>query len=57
MSRCTEKILTQLEVHANVVGEKEEEEELLMEADRSWTFQVKSIWTICQVRTLFPIKG
>eukprot|EP00090_Calanus_glacialis_P002184 TRINITY_DN11642_c0_g1_i1.p1 TRINITY_DN11642_c0_g1~~TRINITY_DN11642_c0_g1_i1.p1 ORF type:complete len:476 (-),score=90.06 TRINITY_DN11642_c0_g1_i1:133-1560(-) len=37
--RCTEKILTQLEVHANVVGEKEEEEELLMEADRSWTFQ------------------
>ena len=57
MSRCTEKILTQLEVHANVVGEKEEEEELLMEADRSWTFQVKSIWTICQVRTLFLIKG
>ena len=44
MSRCTEKILTQLEVHANLVGGKEDEEELLMDADRSWTCQVKSMY-------------
>jgi len=28
--------LSQLEVHANLVGGKEEEEELLLEEDRSW---------------------
>ena len=50
LSRCTEKILTQLEVHANLVGGKEEEEELLMEADRSWTFQVLSLF----VKLSFP---
>jgi len=34
--RCTEKILTQLEVHANLVGGKEEEDKLLLEDNRSW---------------------
>jgi len=37
--RCTEKILTQLEVHANLLGVHEEEEEgMLVEMDGSWDF-------------------